>query len=77
MTIETKRLILNPFTPTDGADLYDYLLSQEEVVYYEPYGPYTKETAMQEAANRSNNPAFIAVRLKTEDKLIGNLYFAK
>ena len=35
MKIETKRLLLRPFTAADGEDLYSYL-SDPEVVRFEP-----------------------------------------
>lgn len=41
MKIETKRLLLRPFTAADGEDLYSYL-SDPEVVRFEPYDVFTK-----------------------------------
>lgn len=76
MRLETERLLLRPFVPSDGADLYEYL-SQSETVKYEPYDVFTEEQAMAEAAGRASDPAFLAVCLKDEGKLIGNLYFGR
>ena len=89
--METTRLIIRPFTAADADDLYAYL-SREEVVRYEPYPPFTREQAAEEAARRANDPNFYAVVLKEtpSDSLpaasslgegamgcvIGNLYFA-
>ena len=70
--IQTARLLIRPFKPDDWRDLYAYL-SQAQVVEYEPYGPYTVETAKQEAINRSQNPDYHAVCLKGSTKLIGNI----
>ena len=74
--MKTESLILRKFTPEDWQDLYEYL-SQEEVVKYEPYDVFTLEKAKKEAIKRSENPAFWAVCLQENGKLIGNIYFEK
>ncbi len=75
MTImETDRLIIRNFYSDDWKDLHEYL-SNETVVYYEPYDVFSEEACKQEAVNRSRNTAFWAVCLKENEKLIGNLYF--
>lgn len=71
---DTERLIIRRFTCDDWKDLYEYL-SQEEVVKYEPYEVYTEEACKQEAQRRSQDEAFLAVCLKENGKLIGNVYF--
>ncbi len=71
----TERLIIREFRETDGEDLYEYL-SDEEVVRFEPYKPFNKEEAYNEAKRRTKDENFLAVCLKN-GKLIGNLYFAK
>ncbi len=77
MTIlETVRLNIRRFLPTDWQDLFEYL-SQEEVVKYEPYDVFTEEQSKQEAIKRSRNPDFWAVCLKDTGKLIGNVYLSK
>lgn len=73
---ETERLIIRRFTAEDWRDLHEYL-SDESVVEYEPYYPFTEEESKQEAVNRANNEAFWAVCLKENGKLIGNIYFAQ
>ena len=75
MKIETKRLLLRPFTAADGEDLYSYL-SDHEVVRFEPYDVFTKADAEKEAARRAGDPNFFAVVLKKTGHVIGNLYFA-
>lgn len=75
-SIETERLILRAFEEGDYQDLYDYL-SDEEVVKFEPYEIFSMEACKEEALNRSRNPSFMAVVLKGEQKVIGNLYFQK
>lgn len=73
--METNRLILRPFTPADADDLYAYL-SREQVVRYEPYPSFTWEQAAEEAVRRADDPRFVAVVLKAENRVIGNVYFA-
>lgn len=73
--MKTTRLILRPFTPADADDLHAYL-SREQVVRYEPYPPFTREQAAEEAARRAEDRSFIAVALKETGRVIGNLYFA-
>lgn len=70
--MRTKRLTIRPFTNGDGEDLYDYL-SDELVVKYETYGPFSKQQALVEAIKRTNDQSFYAVCLLS-GKLIGNVY---
>lgn len=72
-TIVTDRLVLRDFAPEDGEGLYAYL-SDPEVVQFEPYPPFTRAAAREEAARRAKDGAFIAVCRQGE--LIGNLYFS-
>lgn len=72
--METKRLLIRPFTADDTDDLYAYL-SREEVVRYEPYPPFTREQAAQEAARRAADRGFYAVTLKETGRVIGNVTF--
>lgn len=74
--MQTTRLLLRSFTPSDGDALYEYL-SQSETVRYEPYDVYTREQALCEAARRANDPSFFAVCLRESGKLIGNLYLGE
>jgi len=74
--METKRLLIRRFTPGDWRDLYEYL-SQEAVVFYEPYGVFTEEESMREAERRSDDDDFWAVCLIENKKLIGNIYLSK
>lgn len=76
MILETKELILRPFTPEDGEDLYEYL-SRPEVVRFEPYGTMTREESYSWAAERAQQECFWAVCKKEGGKLIGNLYFQR
>lgn len=74
--LTTERLILRPFFAADGNDLYEYL-SDPAVVEFEPYRPLSLDECHQEAERRANDGAFIAVCLKENGKLIGNIYFDK
>lgn len=73
--LTTRRLVIRRMHPDDWKDLYAYL-SDPETVRFEPYDVYSKDDAMLEAANRANMPAFLAVCLQSNGKMIGNLYFA-
>ena len=74
--IETKRLIIRKFRPDDFTELFEYL-SDEAVVRFEPYEPYTLEQTKREAEFRSNSDEFFAVTLKEDGTLIGNLFLGK
>jgi len=71
--IVTERLIIRRFKTEDSQDLFDYL-SDAQVVKFEPYEVFSKEQAIEEAKNRTNNESFYAVCLRENNKLIGNLY---
>ncbi|MFP4461032.1 MAG: GNAT family N-acetyltransferase [Thermotogota bacterium] len=73
--IETDRLIIRKFVPSDWKDLYDYL-SLKEIYIFEPGQPITKEEAKKMAANRSCGNDFFAVTLKKINKMVGHLYFS-
>lgn len=74
--IETNRLIIRKFHEDDWKDLYEYL-SDEEVVFFEPYGVYTEKACKEEAISRANNESFWAVCIKENGKVIGNIYLEK
>ena len=71
----SKRLLLRRFEPTDGTALHAYL-SRPQAVEFEPYGVLGLSEADQWAAERATNPAFWAVCLRPDARLIGNLYLA-
>ncbi|MBI9010467.1 MAG: GNAT family N-acetyltransferase [Tenericutes bacterium] len=73
---ETKRLQIRRFEETDGLDLFNYL-SKPDVIEYEPCDTYTLEESVKEAKSRSKDDRFLAVVLKENYILIGNLYFNK
>lgn len=72
--INTERLTIRKFRATDWEDLSE-ILTDENVVYFEPYDVFTVEACKSEAENFSNSDKFFAVVLKDEDKVIGKLYF--
>lgn len=72
--LESERLKIRRFLPSDWEDLYAYL-SKEEVVKFEPYGVSSIDECKEMAVKRTNSECFWAVCLKENNKLIGNLYF--
>ncbi len=74
--IETERLILRRYEEKDLEDLYEYL-SDEEVVRYEPYKAMTKEEVADNLKWRISTDEMIAVELKENHKMIGNIYIGQ
>lgn len=72
--IETNNLIIRKFTSNDWKDLSE-ILTDEKVVYYEPYDVFTVEQCKLEAINFSKSDNFYAVELKSNSKVIGKIYF--
>ena len=70
---ETERLILRLYTESDLEDLYEYL-SNPDVVEFEPYQPMSFEEVKEELKERISSDEMIAVELKENHKLIGNVY---
>ncbi len=72
--IETERLFIRRFAPSDYRDLHEYL--SDPVTYiFEPGKPVSLEEARQMAEQRSAGDDFWAVVRKRDDKLVGHLYF--
>lgn len=74
--VETKRLIIRKYELSDLNDLYEYL-SDEEVVKYEPYKPLSKEETLDNLRWRVETDEMLAVELKENHKMIGNIYLRK
>ena len=76
-TMMTERLLIRYFTREDSEDLFDYM-SREEMVRYEPFGPFSRTDAIKEATRRATDEKYMAVCLKNEkgrnEKMIGELY---
>lgn len=73
---ETDRLILRRYCKEDLQDLYEYL-SDEEVVKYEPYKPMNINEVEENLDWRISTDEMIAVELKSNNKMIGNVYLGK
>lgn len=73
---ETDRLILRRYTKGDLQDLYEYL-SDSEVVKYEPYKPMSIQEVESNLQWRISTDEMIAVELKSNGKMIGNVYLGK
>lgn len=74
--LKTDRLILRRYRKEDLQDLYAYL-SDEAVVKYEPYDPMTADETARELERRICDDEMIAVELKENRRLIGNVYLGK
>ena len=74
--IETDRLILRRYCKQDLQDLYEYL-SDEEVVKHEPYKPMDINKVKENLDWRISTDEMIAVVLKSNNKMIGNIYLGK
>lgn len=73
---QTDRLILRRFCQCDLQDLYEYL-SDEQVVRYEPYQPMSIDETAEDLRFRMSSEEMIAVELKSNGKMIGNVYWGK
>lgn len=62
-----------PFRQDDLMDLYAYL-SDETVLQFEPYPPLTLADTREELTRRIASREMIAVELKRDHRLIGNIY---
>ena len=74
--VETERLILRRFRESDLPDLHEYL-SDPEVVAFEPYKAMNMNELRENLAWRISTEEMIAVELKANGKLIGNVYQGK
>ncbi len=74
--IETSRLMIRNFAEADAEDLYAYL-SLPDTYRFEPGAPISREEAQALAKERSSGERFFAVILKSENTMIGHLYFDK
>ncbi|ROS30966.1 RimJ/RimL family protein N-acetyltransferase [Cellulomonas sp. PhB150] len=72
-TIRTDRLLLRRFTAADGDALHAYL-SRPEAVRFEPYGTQTRAQCHELALERAGDASFWAVCLRSDERLVGNLY---
>lgn len=68
--IETKRLILRPFTEDDAADVLEYL--REPAVHC--FACMKLEAARNEMKQRKGNELYLAIVLKETGKVIGEIF---
>ena len=73
---ETERLILRRYTEDDLQDLFEYL-SDPDVVAFEPYKPMSIDEVQDNLKWRISTDEMIAVELKSNNKMIGNVYLGK
>ena len=76
MEIETKHLMIRNFKLEDEADLCEYML-QRVNANFEAYPDFTAEKSRQEIEFRSKSDEFLAIELKSNHKVIGNIYIGK
>lgn len=76
MILETSRLILRRYCADDLNDLFEYL-SDDEVVKFEPYKAMSWEETKNNLKWRIETDEMIAVELKENNKMIGNIYLGK
>ncbi len=74
--VTTEHLILRRYKKNDLKDLYEYL-SNSDVVKYEPYKPMTMSEVESNLAWRISTYEMIAVELKSNHRMIGNVYLGK
>ncbi len=74
--LETERLILRRYTKDDFDDLYEYL-SDDDVIKYEPYKSMSRDEVKANLEWRISTDEMIAVVLKSNQKMIGNIYLGK
>lgn len=72
-TIETARLRLRRFRPTDWQDIYEYL-SDEDVMRYESFPVQSAAGCREIAADRSTRCDSWAMCVKESGKVIGHIY---
>lgn len=73
MRIETKDLIIRNFELKDKNDLCEYMLQRVDEEF-EAYPDFTAQKADHEIDYRSKSDEFFAIELKSESKVIGNIY---
>jgi ribosomal-protein-alanine N-acetyltransferase len=73
---ETERLTLCRYNENDLLDSYEYL-SDPEVVKFEPYSVMSMEEVKENLIWRISTDEMIAIVLKENQKMIGNIYLGK
>ncbi len=73
MRIETERLIIRNFEIKDRDDLGEYMLQRVDKEF-EGYPDFAPDKIDNEIKNRCESDEFLAIELKAEHKVIGNIY---
>lgn len=76
MRLETERLIVRSYEYRDKKDVCEYML-QRVHANFEGYPDFTPEKAEDEIAFRIQSDEFFAIELKSEHKVVGNVYMGK
>lgn len=76
MNIDMNDLIIRNFELKDENDLCEYML-QRVNAEFEGYPDFTCQKAKNEIEFRSKSDEFYAIELKSEHKVIGNIYLGK
>ncbi len=76
MLIETENLIVRNYNLSDEKDLCEYMLQRVDAEF-ERYVDFTAEKSKYEIEFRSSSDEFFAIELKSEHKVIGNVYLGK
>lgn len=76
MYIEGTRIILRSYEQKDKEDLAEYML-QRVHAEFEDYPDFSKEKSQEEIDYRCKSDEFYAIELKSEKKVIGNIYLGK
>lgn len=76
MKLETKNLIIRDFKLSDKEDLCEYMLQRVDEKF-EGYPWFSKDCAEGEVTNRSKSDEFFAIELRSNHKVIGNVYLGK
>ena len=73
MTIETERLILRPFTEADAEDVFEYL-HEPAVNCFACMKLESLEAARKELKQRQGDELYLAITLKENGKVIGEIF---
>ena len=73
MTIETERLVLRPFTEADAEDVFEYL-HEPAVNCFACMKLESLEAARKELKQRQGDELYLAITLKEDDKVIGEIF---
>ena len=73
MTIETERLLLRPFTEADAEDVFEYL-HEPAVNCFACMKLESLEAARKELKQRQGDELYLAITLKENGKVIGEIF---